>query len=184
VAEGSKRRTNSPRGRSFGTHHQQHGRAERARLAALHRRHFPSYWDASHTVRQILKRYHGTKNLQNPPVICTSPKPVKMSRVLFQNFATWKSSIPALRKNYALFDVPAPHPYTYASSTHRFPDERTRIEATPLSATSAEFGLGLGLGLGLGSLARFSLHSLPFFSSPSFHTLSLSPAFTSVWWSD
>ena len=60
---------------------------------------------------------------------------------------------------------------------------RTRIEA-PLSATSAEVGLGLGLGLGLGSLARFSLHSLPFFSSPSFHTLSLSPAFTSVWWSD
>jgi hypothetical protein len=29
---------------------------------------------------------------------------------------------------------------------HRFPDERTRIEATPLSATSAELGSGLGLG--------------------------------------
>jgi hypothetical protein len=41
-------------------------------------------------------------------------------------------------------------PYTY-SSTHRFPDERTPIEATPLSATSAELVLGLGLGLGLGS---------------------------------
>ena len=40
-------------------------------------------------------------------------------------------------------------PYTYSSSTHRFPDERTPIEATPLSATSAELGLGLGLGLGL-----------------------------------
>jgi len=35
-----------------------------------------------------------------------------------------------------------------SSSTHRFPDERTPIEATPLSATSAELGLGLGLGLG------------------------------------
>ena len=69
-------------------------------------------------------------------------------------------------------------PYAYSSSTHRFPDERTPIEATPLSATSAE------LGLGLDSLAHFSSHALPFFSPPSFHTLSLFPAFTSVWWSD
>ena len=38
-------------------------------------------------------------------------------------------------------------PYTY-SSTHRFPDERTPIEVTPLPAPSAELGLGLGLGLG------------------------------------
>ena len=73
-------------------------------------------------------------------------------------------------------------PYTYSSSTHRFPDERTPIEATPLSATSAELGLGLGLGLGLDSLSHSSSHALPFFSPPSFHTLSLSPAFTSVWW--
>ena len=41
-------------------------------------------------------------------------------------------------------------PYTYSSSTNRFPDERTPIEATPLSATSAELVLGVGLGLGLG----------------------------------
>jgi hypothetical protein len=40
------------------------------------------------------------------------------------------------------------------------------------------------LGLGLDSLAHFSSHALPFFSPPSFHTLSFSPAFTSVWWSD
>ncbi len=76
--------------------------------------------------------------------------------------------------------------YTYASSTHRFPNERTRVEATPRSATSAELGLGLGLGSGLVSLARFSVfssHTLPFLSPPSFHTLSLSHAFTSVWWS-
>jgi len=33
------------------------------------------------------------------------------------------------------------------SSTHRFPYERTPIEARPLSATSAELGLGLELGL-------------------------------------
>jgi hypothetical protein len=59
----------------------------------------------------------------------------------------------------------------------------THIEATPLSATSAELGLGLGLGLGLDSLSHSSSHALPFFSPPSFHTLSLSPAFTSVWWS-
>ena len=70
-------------------------------------------------------------------------------------------------------------PYTY-SSTHRFPDERT--------PTSAELGLGWGLGLGLDSLSHSSSHALPFFSPPSFHTLSLtfsilSPAFTSVWWS-
>jgi hypothetical protein len=54
-------------------------------------------------------------------------------------------------------------PYTYSSSTHRFPDERTPIEVTPLSATSAELGFGLGLGLGLGSLTHFSSHALPRF---------------------
>ena len=60
-------------------------------------------------------------------------------------------------------------PYTY-SSTHRFPDERTPIEATPLSATSAGLWLGLGLGLGLGShssshapllLATLLSHNIP-----------------------
>jgi hypothetical protein len=60
----------------------------------------------------------------------------------------------------------------------RFPDESTPIEATPLSATSAELGLGLGVGFGLGSLTHSSSHALPFFSPPSFRTLSLSPAFT------
>ena len=48
-------------------------------------------------------------------------------------------------------------PYTYSSSTHRFPDESTPIEATPLSATSAELVLGVGLGLGLGS--HYSSHA-------------------------
>ncbi len=66
-------------------------------------------------------------------------------------------------------------PYTCSSSTHRFPDERTPIEATPLSATSAELGLGLGLGLGLDSLSHSSSHALSFFSPPSFHTLFLFP---------
>jgi hypothetical protein len=74
-------------------------------------------------------------------------------------------------------------PYTYSSSTHRFPYDRTPIEVTPLSATSAELGLGLGQGLGLDSLSHSSSHALPFFSPTAFHTLSLSPAFTSVWWS-
>jgi len=73
--------------------------------------------------------------------------------------------------------------YTYSSSTHKFPNERTPIEATPLSATSTKLGLGWGLGLELDSLSHSSSHALPFFSSPSFHTLGLSPAFTSVWWS-
>ena len=49
-------------------------------------------------------------------------------------------------------------PYTY-SSTHRFSDERTTIEATPLSATSAELGLGLGLGLGLPVGSHSSSHA-------------------------
>jgi hypothetical protein len=47
-------------------------------------------------------------------------------------------------------------PYTYSSFTHRFPDERTPIEAKPLSATSAALGSGLGLGLGLGSHFSFT----------------------------
>jgi hypothetical protein len=61
-------------------------------------------------------------------------------------------------------------PYTYSSSTHRFPDERTPIEATLLSATSAELVLGVGLGMGLGShssshapllLATLLSHTIP-----------------------
>jgi hypothetical protein len=60
-------------------------------------------------------------------------------------------------------------PYTYSSSTHRFPDERTPIEATPLSATSAELGLGLGLGLGW-----IHSHTPPSTRSPS----SRQPPFT------
>ena len=60
-----------------------------------------------------------------------------------------------------------------ASFPYRFPDERTPIEATPLSATSTELGLGSGLGLGLDSLSHSSSHWLPFFSLPSFHTLAL-----------
>ena len=74
-------------------------------------------------------------------------------------------------------------PYTYSSSTHRFPYESTPIETMPLSATSTELGLGWGLGLGLDSLSHSSSHTLSFFSPPSFHTLFLSPVFTSVWWS-
>ncbi len=58
-------------------------------------------------------------------------------------------------------------PYTYSSSTHRFPDERIHIEATPLSVT-AELGLGLGLGLGLDSLSHSSSHALPFSCHPPF----------------
>jgi len=89
-----------------------------------------------------------------------------------------KSSSPAglfLPLVYAyVVDCASASPYAYSSSTHRSPDERTPIEATPLSATSAELGLELGLGLGWDSLSRFSSHALPFFSPPSFHTLSLS----------
>ena len=64
---------------------------------------------------------------------------------------------------------------TYSSSTHRFPDERNPIEATPLSATSAELCSALGLELELGShssshvpshapllLATLLSHNIPF----------------------
>jgi hypothetical protein len=60
---------------------------------------------------------------------------------------TGKSSSPAglstLVYAYVVDCAPA-SPYAYSLSTHRFPDERTPIEATPLSVTSAELGLGLG----------------------------------------
>ena len=42
--------------------------------------------------------------------------------------------------------APASPTHTPPPHTVEFPDERTPIEATPLSATSAELGLGLGLG--------------------------------------
>jgi hypothetical protein len=38
-------------------------------------------------------------------------------------------------------------PYVYSSSTHRFPDERKPIEATPLSAMGLSLGWLSGLGL-------------------------------------
>ena len=66
-----------------------------------------------------------------------------------------KSSSPAGLSTlvYAnVVDCAPAYPYAYSSSTHRFPDERKPIEATTLSATSAELGLGLGLGLDLGQM--------------------------------
>jgi hypothetical protein len=63
---------------------------------------------------------------------------------------------------------------------HEVPCQRIYLFSTtfiykcvPLSRSE-----GLGLGLGLDSLSHSSSHALPFFSPPSFHTLSLSPAFT------
>ena len=71
-------------------------------------------------------------------------------------------------------------PYTY-SSTHRFPDERTPIEATPLSATSAERVLGLvWVWDWVHTPPHTFLHTLLSFSPPSFHTISLSLAFSST----
>ena len=83
-----------------------------------------------------------------------------------------KSSSPAGKSTlvYAyVVDCASASPYANSSSTHRFPDERTPIEATPLSATSAELGLGVGLGLGLDSW-----YTSPRTRSPS----SLHPPFT------
>ena len=57
--------------------------------------------------------------------------------------------------------------YSSMPPLHRFPDEHKPIETTPLSATSAEFGLGLSLGLG-----HTPPHTLLSFSPPSFHTIS------------
>jgi len=89
-----------------------------------------------------------------------------------------KSSSPAglstLVCAYVVDCAPA-SPYAYSSSTHRFPDESTPIQATPLLATSAELGLGLGLGLGLDSLAHFSSHALPSSLQPPFTHYSFSP---------
>jgi hypothetical protein len=62
-------------------------------------------------------------------------------------------------------------PYTYSSSTHRFPDERTPIEAAPLSWTSAELGLGLGLGLGLDSFSHSSSHAPLLLATLLSHTI-------------
>jgi hypothetical protein len=70
------------------------------------------------------------------------------------------------------------------SSTHRFPDERTPIEATPLSATSVELGLGFGLGFGIGFTGTLLLARAPLLlATLLLHTIPF-PAFTSVWWSD
>ena len=93
------------------------------------------------------------------PTACKSSSPAGLSTLVYAY----------------VVDCASASPYTYSSSTHRFPDERKHIEDTPLSATSADLGLGLGLGLGLDSLAHFSSHTVPFSSPPSFHTLFLFP---------
>jgi hypothetical protein len=59
--------------------------------------------------------------------------------------------------NVGVVECASASPYTYSSSTHRFPDGHTPIEATPLSVTSA--GLGLGLGLGSHSSSHAPSHS-------------------------
>jgi hypothetical protein len=62
-------------------------------------------------------------------------------------------------------------PLHIPSSTHRFPNDHTPIEATSLSVTSAELGLGLaglGLGLGLDSLLHSSSDTLPSSRHPPF----------------
>ncbi len=64
-------------------------------------------------------------------------------------------------------------PYTYSSSTHRFPDDRTPIEATPLSATSAE--LGFGFGFGIGFTLTLLLARAPLFLAPLLSHTSLFP---------
>jgi len=65
--------------------------------------------------------------------------------------------------------APSPARPNISSSTPRFPDERTPIEATPLSATWVWDWIHCE------TLAHFSSHALPFFSPPSFHTLFLFP---------
>ena len=62
-------------------------------------------------------------------------------------------------------------PYTYSSSTlaHRFPDERTPIEATPLSATcGAWVGFGSGVKIGFTLLLTRSFTRTPSSRHPPF----------------
>jgi len=66
-------------------------------------------------------------------------------------------------------------PYTY--STHRFPDERTPIEATPLQPHLRSLGW---VWVWVWDWVHIPPHTLLSFSPPSFHTISLSLAFTSA----
>ena len=70
-------------------------------------------------------------------------------------------------------------PYTYSSFTHRFPDERTPIEATPFQRHLRSFvRIWVWVWDWVHTSPRTLLHMLPFFSPLSFHTKSLSLAFT------
>jgi hypothetical protein len=93
-----------------------------------------------------------------------------------------KSSIPAglspLVYAYVV-DCASASPYAYSSSTHRFPDERTL--SRPRLFQRHLWSLGCAWVWVWDWI--LSSHVLSFFSPPSIHTLSLSPAFTSVWWS-
>ena len=80
--------------------------------------------------------------------------------------------------------------YSYSSPLHRFPDERTPIEAMPLPATSAELGSGLGCGFGIGltrvgfgfgtGFTHYSTRAPLLFAT----LLALCRTYISAWWSD
>jgi hypothetical protein len=96
--------------------------------------------------------------------------------------------------------TPPSFPYTSASFTHshtlsldsccRPTDCKSSSPAGLSTLVYASFSdicgawFGFGLGVGIGFTGTLLLARAPLFSPPSFHTLSLSPAFTSVWWSD
>ena len=82
-------------------------------------------------------------------------------------------------------------PYAYSSPSHRFPDERTPIEAMPLPATSAELGSGLGCGFGIGLTRVGSGFGTGFTHYSSTRApllfailLALCRTYISAWWSD
>ena len=82
----------------------------------------------------------GTAVINNTAsVYCTRAQTLRLDS--YSRTTAGKSSSPAglstLVYTYVVDRAPA-SPYIYASSTHRFPDERTTIETTPLSATKKQ----------------------------------------------
>jgi hypothetical protein len=77
----------------------------------------------------------------------------------------------------------APRPPTHAPPPHTGFPMKAHLSSYASFSDICGAWFGLGFWFGIGFTLRLLLASLPFFLPPSFHTLSLSPAFTSVWWS-
>jgi hypothetical protein len=92
---------------------------------------------------------------------------------------------PAMGRVVSVVECAPASPYAYSSSIHRFPDERTHLSRLRLFQRHLRSLVWVWVWVWDGfTLTLLFAHAPLLLSPPSFHTLSLSPAFTSGCCSD